>query len=205
MKLTLLPPPPLCTLLRLCEASPLPKKILDCGAGGVAPPLSVFADYGYACSGIDISTQRIQMARRFADEMDLPIDLRTGDMRCLPYDNGSFSFAYSFNTIFHMNKNDIARSLAEMGRVLADGGILYVNLLSTADDGYGVGEVLGPGEFLQVEDGEQVIHSYFLEDEADQLCEGFNVILKVERKITALRGGKPERMVYLDYYSRKGP
>jgi hypothetical protein len=29
------------------------------------------------------------------------------------------------------------------------------------------------------------------------------VILKVERKITALRGGKPERMVYLDYYSRK--
>jgi ubiquinone/menaquinone biosynthesis C-methylase UbiE len=205
MKLTLVPPPPLCTLLRLCEASPLPKKILDCGAGGAAPPLSVFADYGYICSGIDISPQRVDLARRFADDTDLPMDLRAGDMRCLPYADNSFSFVYSFNTIFHMSKVDIAQALLEMGRVLADEGILYVNVLSIEDEEYGKGAELAAGEFHQEEDGAQVIHSYFRDDEADTLFDGCEIMMKVKRNITAYRSGKPEQMAYLDYYVRKGP
>jgi hypothetical protein len=38
---------PLYEFLRQCNASPLAKKILDCGAGGARPPLSLFHHHGY--------------------------------------------------------------------------------------------------------------------------------------------------------------
>jgi SAM-dependent methyltransferase len=203
VKLTFVPPPPLCTLLRMCEASPLPKEILDCGAGGAFPPLAVFADYGYACYGIDISPERVQMARRFGEENDLSLDIRAGDMRRLPYADCAFSFVYSLNTIFHMSKVDIARAFQEMDRVLKRAGILYVNFLSTEDGGCGEGIEIAPGEFLQEEAGQQVIHSYYKDDEPDGLFEDYQVVMKVKRSIDALHDGQMHRMVYLDYYARK--
>jgi SAM-dependent methyltransferase len=203
LKLTLIPPPPLCTLLRMCEASPLPKEILDCGAGGPFPPLAIFADYGYECRGIDISPERAALALDFANENELALDVRTGDIRSLPYSNESISFIYSFNTIFHMSKSDTAQAVAQMQRVLKTDGILYVNFLSMEDAGYGEGIENVPGEFAQEEEGQPVIHSYYADDEPDDLFTGFQILMKVKRAIDALHHGNWVRMVYLDYYARK--
>jgi ubiquinone/menaquinone biosynthesis C-methylase UbiE len=205
MKLTVVPPPPLCTLLRMSESSALPKEILDCGAGGVVPPLSVFADYGYRCHGIDISPERVAMARCFADDNDLVLDIQEGDMRELSLADESFSFVYSINTIFHMSKADTAQALREMQRVLRRDGILYVNFLSIDDDGYGEGVENAPGEFAQEEEGQQVVHSYYADNEPDSLFPGFQIVMKVKRSIEALHQGHVNHMVYLDYYARRLP
>jgi ubiquinone/menaquinone biosynthesis C-methylase UbiE len=203
MKLTVVPPPALCTLLRMSEASPLPKQILDCGAGGAVPPLAVFADYGYICHGVDISPERVAMAQHFADENGISLDVRTGDMRHLTLENETYSFVYSINTIFHMSKADTAQAVTEMRRVLMQDGILYVNFLSVDDEGYGEGVENAPGEFAQDEEGHQVIHSYYTDTEPDALFPGFQVLMKVKRDVEALHNGLMVRMVYLDYYARK--
>ncbi len=78
-------------------------------------------------------------------------------MQSLPFEDASFSFVYSYNSIFHMKKQQIAVAIKEIKRVLKPGGLCFVNFLSTADSEYGVGEQVGAGEFVQSEHGRNVI------------------------------------------------
>jgi SAM-dependent methyltransferase len=203
VKLTLLPPPPLCALLRMCESSPLPKEILDCGAGGPFPPLALFADYGYFCAGVDLSPERAELARQFGAEHGLAFDIREANMCQLPFEDHSFSFVYSINTIFHLSKADSALAVFEMGRVMRPNGILYVNFLSEDDGGYAEGTEQGAGEFFQEEDGQQVLHSYYRDAEPDGLFSSFEIVMKIKRSIDARHAGQMVHLAYLDYYARK--
>jgi hypothetical protein len=54
--------------LRRCNANPLPREVLDCGAGGSEPPLSLFYQYGYKTYGIEIAETALAEARRFCAE-----------------------------------------------------------------------------------------------------------------------------------------
>jgi len=44
---------PLYRFLVYCNDSKLDKAVLDCGAGGSCPPLSLFYEYGYKTHGIE--------------------------------------------------------------------------------------------------------------------------------------------------------
>ena len=101
-------------------------------------------------------------------------------MRKLPYDDNSFNFVFSFHTIFHMNKKDVEIAVKEMERVLAPGGLIFVDFPPYESLGYGIGEEVRPGEFLQIEDGEEVLHSYYTDDEADVYFANFDI--KIKRK-----------------------
>ena len=59
---------PLYEFLRQCNASSLSKNILDCGAGGSQPPLSLFYQYGYQTFGIEIAEKPLEEAQRFCTE-----------------------------------------------------------------------------------------------------------------------------------------
>jgi len=43
---------PIVDFLELCNASVLEKNVLDCGAGGKCPPLTLFRDQGYETRSI---------------------------------------------------------------------------------------------------------------------------------------------------------
>ena len=43
-------------------------------------------------------------------------------MRQLKFENESLSFVYSYNSVFHMTKADISKSISEMKRVLKPNG-----------------------------------------------------------------------------------
>ncbi|MFP4345603.1 MAG: methyltransferase domain-containing protein [Anaerolineales bacterium] len=196
-------PAPLYNFLRTCESSPLEKVVLDCGAGGPRPPLALFAQQGYEAHGVELSEERLRQAQDFARASALDLHLLHGDLRALPYTDTSISFAYTFNTIFHLPKEEMARGLQEIARVLKPGGLCFANLLSVDDGEYGAGEEVGPGEFLQEEHGGKSLHSYFEDDEADGYFEGWSLLRREKRVLQLWVEGTRYPGAMIDYIVRK--
>lgn len=113
------------------------------GAGGDCPPLALFSEYGYKTQGIEISDSQLEKAKVFSEQYGIDLNISKGDMRKLTFKDESISYIYSYNSIFHMTKNDIIESVNEIKRVLRLGGICCVNFLSVHDAWYGEGEKLG--------------------------------------------------------------
>ena len=171
-------PPVLYTFLDYALDAEIEKTIIDCGAGGKFPKIALYAMSGFEAYGIEISEDRMKMAEDYAKIKGLNINYVKGDMRNLPYESESYGFAYSYNTIFHMNKVDIGIAINEMLRVVKKQGLIYVNLLSTDDSRYGIGKESSPGVFTQDEDGEQISHTYFKPNEGDAYFSKFEIIYK---------------------------
>ena len=173
---------PVYRFLWFCEKSELEKKVLDCGAGGILPPLTLFNQRGYETHGVDISDTQVHKAKEFSTKLGLDLNITKGDMRKLPYENESFSFVYSYNTIFHLTKEDIKVALNEITRVLKRNGLFYANFLSTDDNLCGKGEEIGKGEYLQKEGNDEVVHTFFEDDELKDYIGNFDIILLEKTK-----------------------
>lgn len=170
--------------LELIQSSKLEKKILDCGAGGSRPPLSLFAEYGYEAYGIDISPEQIKRAELYSKENNVILNLKEGDMRNLPWKDNSFSFVYTQNSLCHLTKADARTSIDEMVRVLRLGGYLMVDFMSTDCSFYGddsLGEQINSGEFQYIDDdGEKVLHTFYTDKELDSLFHDLEIVKKVK-------------------------
>jgi ubiquinone/menaquinone biosynthesis C-methylase UbiE len=188
--------------LSLCEQSKLTKNILDCGAGGSSPPLYLFHKHGYETFGIEIDDNQLSSANEFSKEHGVSLNIVKGDMRILPFDDESISFVYSYHSIFHMTKDDIAKSVNELLRVLKPDGLCYVDFLSVDDFMYNTGEKLGDGEFLQG-DEEGRIHTYFNINEGEKLFSNVEIIYKEHKIITRPYQGKMITQSFIDYIIKK--
>ena len=186
------------------ENDNLEKSVLDCGAGGNRPPLALFYQAGYKTTGIDISKDSIRNASIYSKNHNMNLNINTGDMRELKFEDACFSFVYSYNSIFHLFKRDIIKSIKEMKRVLKPNGLIFINLLSVEDQLCGKGKEVGVNEFLQQEGEDLVIHSFFEDDEADSLFEKNEIIHKEKRFIDFSYEGKPLHQVYIDFIVKKG-
>ena len=158
--------------LNLIRQQPLEKKILDCGAGGTRPPLALFSEFGFEPYGIDISASSVTSALKFADEHKLNLNIIEGDMRSLPYDDESFSYVFSQNSICHLTKKDTQNAISEISRVLRPGGFCFIDFMSTESSYYGaesLGKEVGPGEYQYIdEDGDLVLHCFHSDGEPDK-------------------------------------
>lgn len=189
--------------LNYCNEIDLDKSVLDCGSGGNCPPLALFSEFGYKTYGIELSDSQIKEAKTFSIEHNLELNISKGDMRKLPFPDESISFIYSYNTIFHMKKEDITKAVNEIKRVLKPGGICFINFLSINDSDYGQGEKIGEGEFFQIEGDENVIHTYYDIDEAEKHFEDMNILFKENRVLERLYEGEKIKQGYIDYIAQK--
>lgn len=89
---------------------------LGCGSGRA---LLWNRDWGSATVGIDISPF-------FSGEARRDVDLLIGDLRKLPFADGTFTKAYSLDVLEHLSPQALRDMLAEASRVLAPGGELFV-------------------------------------------------------------------------------
>jgi SAM-dependent methyltransferase len=89
---------------------------LGCGSGRT---LLWNRDWGAAAVGIDISPF-------FSAEARQDIDLLIGDLRKLPFADGTFTKACSLDVLEHLSPEALRGMLAEAARVLAPGGALFV-------------------------------------------------------------------------------
>jgi ubiquinone/menaquinone biosynthesis C-methylase UbiE len=103
-----------------------------------------------------------------------------------------------------MTKEDINKSIEEIKRVLRPGGLLCVNFLSTDDGCYGDGKKVGENEFLQLERGEEVIHTYYEINEAEEHFEDMMILYKENRIIERIYEGEKIKQGYIDYIVKKG-
>ncbi len=192
------------TFLLYCERYQLNKKVLDCGAGGDLPPLAIFKEQGYETFGIEISDEQIRRSKEFEEKYHMNLNIKKGNMMNIPFEDEVFSYVYSYNSIFHMSKDDIRKVLEEICRVLKKGGLTFVNFASINDDRATIGEKVREGEYLQEELGEKILHSYFDINEAEEYFKGFKVIYKENRIRSGYRrDGLKIQKGYIDYILEK--
>lgn len=191
---------PLYEFLRQCDASPLTKKILDCGAGGADPPLSLFYRHGYETFGIEIAEESLEEAHGFCVVKKMPLNIIRGDMRRIPFPSEEFSFVYSYNAIDFMTKPDIVVSMKEIERVLRPDGLCYVNFLSVDDL-----ESWDP--FCETSPAKELLKSdrfsHYEDDEADEYFCAFDIRRKVKRLVDKVYAGKKLRQADIEYIARK--
>jgi len=156
--------------------------ILDCGAGGSVPPLAAFSQLGYGSYGIDISRERLDLARKYCAEKGIEVDLRQADMRQIPFEDGFFDCVYEFYSICHLSHQDTAKAISEMHRVTKEGGYCFLGLISRDTWPASIfGEEREPGEFWGQEAGKEQLHSMFSDREGDLLMADWEILSKVKR------------------------
>lgn len=195
---------PLYRFLEYCQEniSEAHPKILDCGAGGNCPPLSLFAEHGFETTGIDLDAGQIKKAQLFGNDNGQTLNIQWGDMTALDFEDESFDCVYSYNSVFHMKKVDVLKAISEMKRVLKPGGMFFVNFLSVDDFRCGEGPHLGNQQYEQMDD-EPVIHSYYELNEADAYFEEMKFVLKERRVIERIYEGEKIKQGFIDYIVQK--
>ena len=190
---------PLYEFLRQCEDTPLDKRVLDCGAGGGRPPLSLFHRFGYTTYGIEIANEALDEVQGFSREQNMALNVFRGDMRHIPFSDDAFSFVYSYNAISFMTKPDIGQAMAEMTRVLGPEGLLYVNFGSVDDPDREPFSPTGPAyQLLKSE-----CFAQYEDDEADAYFRGFQILRKEKRIYERRFDGRMIKNADVEYIARK--
>ena len=190
---------PLYEFLRQCNKSALEKNVLDCGAGGKEPPLSLFNHYGYKTYGVEIAEGSLAETQGFCRKHQLPLNIFRGDMRQLPFAGETFSFAYCFNAIFFMTKPDIEISMKEIERVLIPEGLCYVNFLSVDDPDNRTFCTTAPAKHL-LKSERFAKHE---DDEAESYFDDFEILRKEKKIVERVYGNEKLRQVTIEYIAKK--
>ena len=109
------------TLVRALE---LPKggRILEvgCGRGVALVPLARLCE-PVRLVGLDVDGRLLAAAREQLDARRVHAELVCGDVREMPFADGSFDVVVDFGTCYHIDRPGLA--LREIARVLRDGGL----------------------------------------------------------------------------------
>ena len=163
---------------------PAGARVLDagCGSGKLTIPL---ARAGYRVVGMDIVREGLQEIRARGS-----YDLVTGDVRHLPFRDDTFDAVVCYDVLQHLLEPERARAAEEIRRVLAPGGIAFIEVFGRRDMRYGGNEV-EPHTFRR-ETG--IIYHYFSEEEMRDLLSGLEGVT-VKSMVThrSFRGRDYER------------
>ena len=80
------------------------------------------AQSGYRAVGIDPSLKGIRAARRVAQQLGIRIPYLVADGRYLPFRDSIFDQVFSYSVLQHLSKKNTRSVLAEIHRVLCEGG-----------------------------------------------------------------------------------
>jgi ubiquinone/menaquinone biosynthesis C-methylase UbiE len=101
---------------------PVGGRVLEVGCGrGVAMPVLARLLAPARLAGLDLDAGLLEQARRSADAAGIAVELVPGDVRRMPFPDGSFDLVVDFGTCYHIAR--AAQALAEIARVLAPGGL----------------------------------------------------------------------------------
>ena len=79
--------------------------------------------------GVDISTEMIKFAQKYAGKFDFTVTLTVADARCLPYPDETFDWAVSVATYHHIKgEEERLKALQELKRVLKPGGEAFITV-----------------------------------------------------------------------------
>jgi SAM-dependent methyltransferase len=104
---------------------PVGGRVLEVGCGrGIALPVLAERLRPASLVGVDVDPALVAIARRQMSASALDVTVLEGDVRELPFDDGSFDLVIDFGTCYHVGGgvSGACAALSEIGRVLRPGG-----------------------------------------------------------------------------------
>jgi SAM-dependent methyltransferase len=101
-------------------------RILDAGCGDARLAVAL-AERGAAVTGIDAEPRMLAAGRAYAESRGVTVQLVQGDVRALPFPDGSFDVVLAVTVLCFVD--DAPRAAGEMARVLCPGGRLVIGEL----------------------------------------------------------------------------
>ena len=153
------------------DAGPPPGTVLDLGCG-VGRHLVYLHELGLDVRGIDLSGHAVSMARRWlrrAGDVDAETHVVEGSVASLPWREAQFTHVVSDSVLDSVPFETAQLAVAEVARVLTDGGLFYVSLIGpdTAHGNRFAGE-----EEVTTEHERGTVQSYFTAEKVTALLEG---------------------------------
>ncbi len=175
-------------------------RVLDvaCGTGNATIPA---AAAGGVATGLDITPELLEDARRNAAEAGVDVEWVEGDAEALPFEDASFDVVLStFGCMFAPNHG---RAAAEIARVLAPGG--RVGIAAWRPEG-NIGRFFATlsGFAPPPPEGFQPPPLWGVRDHVTELFDGTGVGLRFEDNDAHMRFGSIDEMVD-EYTSKFGP
>lgn len=136
-----------------------------------------FSDRDFNLYGVEINSEMIQLSNEMATRNNLDIDIREGNNRALPFEDGFFDIILSLNTIHYENNRDgIIRALSEFKRVGNTGTTFIISSVGSKHAFYSSAKRLDENQYvLNVSDfrNSQTM-SYF--DDKNHFCNTLQMI-----------------------------
>ena len=109
-------------LTRLAALNPeRPPRVLEIGCG-TGNNLRFLGELGWFGVGIDSSAVGVGLASRFLAGLGLPGHVVVASFESLPFAEGSFDIVFDRGALIHATESGLERAIAEISRVLVDGG-----------------------------------------------------------------------------------
>jgi SAM-dependent methyltransferase len=159
---------------------------MGCGTG---PNLKWLAQKGITVSGIDISRNALDLARRQLEDSGLGgriAQLAEGSVAKTPFPDDSFDGIFEALVFQHLSKEDRRKAFAEVKRILKPGGCFIGNMLDAGHTIYRQRQAEelkdDPGTLI-LKDGGSNFHlnnlglcHFYRREEFDELLAGFSVV-----------------------------
>ena len=168
-------------------ALPSGARVLELGCGNGKTLAALPKDC--VITAIDSSKKAVELCRAAAPGARV----LQADACELPFGQGEFDAVVAFHVLDHLAAADRDKAVAEIRRVLAPGGRVFVKVFSTNDMRCGKGRPAGEaGTFLRGKDG--IIYHYFTEGELNALFSRFRQkSLCPDRRKVRYRSGDYQR------------
>jgi 2-polyprenyl-3-methyl-5-hydroxy-6-metoxy-1,4-benzoquinol methylase len=154
--------------------SPIEKpKVLDLGCG-LGRHAIAFALAQFSVTATDASATAIQHVIDWARDLHLSIETRVGDVIDDSLSNETFDVVLSYNVIYHGSREQFARAIQRVHKLLKQNGIFFFTCPSRQDGKYGFGELVALHTYRctkSVMPGD--IHYFADEEGLDELLDGF--------------------------------
>lgn len=177
-----------------CHRSDVSALEIGCGPGA---NLWFLHREGFRVSGIDGSVAAIDSASARLENENKSLntitpDLRVGDFKNLPWNDGSFDLAIDIFAIYANTLDVIQATIAEIHRVLKPGGRFYSKLWGRNTSGYGKGREVEPGTYDNIPFGpccNMGLSHFFDRKEIEKLFSVFEIdAIDVLKRTDFIRG-----------------
>jgi ubiquinone/menaquinone biosynthesis C-methylase UbiE len=148
------------------------RRVLDLGCGTGRHTI-ILVNEGFDTYGCDSSEKGLEIASGVIKEAKF----KQCDMTSLPYEDGFFNGIICNFVIQHGRTSDIRKAVSEMYRVLRQGGILYLTVISTDHPKSLTGEEIEPNTRINTVDIDgDIPHHFFAEKEMKELFREFKIL-----------------------------
>ena len=159
--------------------SPIEKpKVLDLGCG-LGRHAIAFALAKFSTTATDASATAIQHVVDWAHDLHVSIETRVCDVLDDSLPNETFDVVLSYNVIYHGSREQFARAIRRVHKLLKRDGLFFFTCPSRQDGKYGFGELVAPHTYRctkSVTPGD--IHYFADEEDLDELLDGFRSITR---------------------------